>query len=147
MQQQLQRRIALENVSYYAQQPGDLSEIEFILAVVEEADCDLLLDLNNLYVNSINHGYDALDFLCRIPSERIAYHHVAGHLQESPELIIDTHGDRVVDPVWDLLQQSYNVHGIHPTLLERDFNLPPLAELLLEVEQIRQHQQQLEMAA
>ncbi len=147
VQQQLQRRIALENVSYYAQQPGDLSEIEFILAVVEEADCDLLLDLNNLYVNSINHGYDALDFLLQIPSERIAYHHVAGHLQESPELIIDTHGDRVVDPVWDLLEQSYALHGVHPTLLERDFNLPPLVELLQEVEQIRQRQQPLEMAA
>lgn len=146
VQQRLQRRIALENVSYYAMQPGELSELEFILAVVEESDCDLLLDLNNLYVNSINHGYDANEFLSRVPSHRIAYHHVAGHLQESPDLIIDTHGDRVVDPVWELLEQSYALHGIHPTLLERDFNLPPLTELLQEVDQIRQHQQ-LEMAA
>ncbi len=143
VQDQLGRRIAVENVSYYALPQGTMDEISFIQAVVDKADCELLLDINNIYVNSINHGYDAENFLQAIPSERIAYLHVAGHLQESPELIIDTHGDRVVDPVWQLLKQAYRYHGVLPTLLERDFNLPPLQELLTEVEVIR-HTQSLE---
>jgi len=139
----LERRIAIENVSYYAPAPGQqMSEAEFLRAVLDEADCDLLLDVNNIYVNSINHGYDAEQFLACIPGERAAYIHVAGHYTEAEDLLIDTHGADVIDPVWQLLGQAYQHFGVIPTLLERDFNLPPLAELLAEVDTIRELQQQ-----
>lgn len=136
----LQRRIAVENVSYYAAPHQQMSEIEFINAVLEKADCELLLDVNNVYVNSVNHGYDAREFIAALPAERIACVHIAGHYRESDELIIDTHGDSVIDPVWRLLDFTYQTLGVHPTLLERDFNLPPLDELLTEVEMIRHYQ-------
>jgi len=136
----LERRIAIENVSYYAAPGQEMEEINFLHAVLEEADCNLLLDVNNIYVNSINHGYDAEKFLAQIPGERIDYIHVAGHYVEADDLIIDTHGAAVIDPVWQLLEKSYQLFGTRPTLLERDFNLPPLSELLLEVESIRQYQ-------
>ena len=133
----LGRRIAVENISYYAAPYQALSEIEFLRAVLAEADCDLLLDVNNLVVNACNHGYDAADFLARVPAERVACIHVAGHYDEAPDLKIDTHGASVQPPVWNLLEQAYAHCGLVPTLLERDFNLPPLAELLAEVEHIR----------
>jgi uncharacterized protein (UPF0276 family) len=137
----LECRIGIENVSYYAAlAPNEMSEREFLLAVLNEADCDLLLDVNNIYVNSINHRYDAHDFLAAMPTERIAYLHVAGHYQEAEDLIVDTHGADVVDPVWDLLASAFALHGAQPTLLERDFNLPPLAELCAEVDRVRQLQ-------
>ncbi len=132
----LERRIAMENVSYYAAPGKELEEIDFINAVLQEADCDLLLDVNNIYVNSINHGYDAEQFLYALPAERVVYFHVAGHFSEAEDLIVDTHGADVVDPVWDLLDQAYAHFGVVPTLLERDFNIPPLPELLAEVDQI-----------
>ncbi len=132
----LGRRIAVENVSYYAAPGQEMSELEFLLAVLDEADCDLLLDVNNVYVNSVNHGYDAGAFLAALPGERIAYLHVAGHLQHEPDLLVDTHGEPVIDPVWSLLEQTYRRWGPLPTLLERDFNIPPLAELLGEVDTI-----------
>ncbi len=138
----LEQRIAVENVSYYAAPGKEMEEIDFLNAVVDEADCDLLLDVNNIYVNSINHDYDAEAFLKQIPGERIAYIHVAGHYVEEQDLLIDTHGAPVIDPVWQLLDTSYSLFGNKPTLLERDFNLPPLAELLEEVEVIRDYQNQ-----
>jgi len=137
----LERRIALENVSYYAAPGAELSELEFVSAVLEEADCDLLLDVNNIYVNSVNHRYDALQFLRSLPGERIAYGHIAGHHKEAADLIVDTHGAGVIAGVWDLLDQAYQAFGVFPTLLERDFNLPPVDELLREVEVIRNVQQ------
>jgi len=115
-------------------------EIDFLNAVLTEADCLLLLDVNNIYVNSINHNYTADDFLKKIPAEKIAYLHVAGHYQEASDLLIDTHGADVNDPVWALLQKSYQYFGILPTLLERDFNIPPLDILLKEVDYIHQLQ-------
>ncbi len=133
----LEQRIAMENVSYYAAPGKKMEEIDFIKAVLQEADCDLLLDVNNIYVNSINHRYDAETFLRKLPAERIRYIHVAGHYQEAEDLIVDTHGAEVIDPVWQLLEKAYQHFGVIPTLLERDFNLPPLAELLGEVEIIR----------
>ncbi|MDT8406796.1 MAG: DUF692 domain-containing protein [Methylococcales bacterium] len=136
IQDYLEQPIALENVSYYLKPPADMTECAFINAVLEEADCLLLLDINNIYVNSHNHGYDAAAFLEQMPGERIAYYHVAGHFQDSPTLIIDTHGAAVIDPVWRLLQQAYSLHGVKPTVLERDFNIPPLTELLAEIDQI-----------
>lgn len=141
VQDQLGRRIAVENISYYAAPGQEMSEPDFIRAVVEDADCDLLLDVNNVYVNSINHGYDAHAFIDALPTARIAYLHVAGHHVEDDGLIVDTHGAAVIDPVWQLLHHTYARHGVQPTLLERDFNLPPLTELLVELGQIKSLQQ------
>ena len=137
----LERRIAMENVSYYAAPGKELDEIEFVNAVLEEADCDLLLDVNNIYVNSINHNYDAENFLKALPAERIQYFHVAGHYQEEEDLLVDTHGAPVIQSVWDLLDKAYEHFGVVPTLLERDFNIPPLDELLVEIDQIKELQE------
>lgn len=137
----LEQRIALENVSFYAPTDASMSEADFVKAVLEEADCDLMLDINNIVVNSINHGYDAHDFMYRMPAERIRYFHLAGHYVEAEDLRIDTHGDAVGDQAWDLLRDAYAHFGPVPTLLERDFNFPPLEELLDEVRQIRRFQQ------
>lgn len=136
----LGQRIGIENVSYYAAPHQHMSELEFLLAVLEEADCGLLLDVNNIYVNSINHGYDASEFLSALPGERILYIHVAGHFDEAEDLKVDTHGADVIDPVWRLLAQAYDQFGVIPTLLERDFNFPPLPELMGEVNRIRRMQ-------
>lgn len=136
------RRLAMENVSYYAAPGQEMPEIEFINAVLEEADCDLLLDINNIYVNSINHGYDAETFLKSLPGGRIAYAHIAGHFVEAEDLRIDTHGADVIDPVWRLLEWAYDHFGVFPTLLERDFNIPPLEDLLGEVGIIQYIQKQ-----
>lgn len=142
VQDRLERPVAMENISYYATPKGTMGEAEFINAVLTEADCPLLLDVNNVYVNAMNHGYDPGAFIDAMPTERIAYLHIAGHLRESDELLIDTHGDEVVDPVWALLAQTYARHGTLPTLLERDFNIPALDDLLDEVDLIRGIQDQ-----
>lgn len=138
----LERRIAIENVSYYLCLQNDLSEAAFIQAVLQEADCELLLDVNNVYVNSVNHAYDARHFLQQMPAEHIRYLHMAGHFVEADGFIIDTHGAEVADPVWQLLSETYAQLGPRPTLLERDFNLPTLSQLSLELEQIKTLQQQ-----
>ena len=133
----LGERIGMENVSYYATPGKEIEEIDFINAVLEESDCGLLLDVNNIYVNSINHNYDAEAFLKALPGERIMYVHVAGHYNEAEDLIVDTHGADVIDPVWNILEQAYQHFGVLPTLLERDFNIPPVEELVKEVDIIR----------
>ena len=140
VQDMLGRQIGIENVSYYAAPGQKLSEIDFVNAVVEEADCGLLLDVNNIYVNSVNHGYDAERFLKALPGKRVMYLHIAGHYEEAQDLRVDTHGADVIDPVWRLLDRAYEHFGVMPTLLERDFNIPPLAEMLQEIDQIRQSQ-------
>lgn len=132
----LQEQIALENASFYVMPPSEMTELDFVTQVLEKADCKLLLDVNNVYVNSVNHGYDPKAYLDGLPTERIAYGHIAGHLQETDDLIIDTHGADVIDKVWDLLGYAYQSHGVFPTLLERDFNLPPMQEMLNEVARI-----------
>jgi hypothetical protein len=137
VQDALGRRVAVENVSYYAAPGAEMSELEFLNAVLERADCDLLLDVNNVYVNSINHRYDARGFLAGLPGKRVAYMHVAGHYVEAEDLRVDTHGSDVCDPVWDLLAAAYRQCGVKPTVLERDFNIPPLDTLLQEVAVIR----------
>ncbi|MCK9285237.1 MAG: DUF692 domain-containing protein [Rhodocyclaceae bacterium] len=130
-------RIAVENASYYVAPPNaEMSEAEFISAVVAEADCLFHLDINNIHVNSVNHRYDALEFLDRLPLERACYVHVAGHFEEPDGLLVDTHGAAVIDPVWTLLEAAYSRCGALPTCLERDFNIPPLADLTREVERI-----------
>lgn len=136
VQEILERRIAVENISYYAAPGQEMREIEFIRAVLDEADCDLLLDVNNIYVNSVNHRYDAIEFLKALPAERVAYFHIAGHYNEAEDLIIDTHGAEVIETVWDLLDIAYQHVGVVPTLLERDFNFPPVPELLAEVQRV-----------
>lgn len=133
----LERRMAVENVSYYAPTDSALSETEFTLAVLEEADCDLLLDINNVVVNSINHGYDGEEFMKSMPAERLRYFHLAGHYIEAEDLRIDTHGDAVGEQAWDLLASAYSHFGPVPTLLERDFNFPPVADLYAEVRRIK----------
>lgn len=129
----LEQKIAIENISYYAAPGQEMTEIDFFNAVVDEADCDVLIDINNIFVNSVNHGYDAESFLKAIPGRRIAYAHIAGHYVEAEDFLVDTHGAPVIDPVWGLLDKAYQLYGVFPTLLERDFNLPPLDELLKEV--------------
>ncbi len=142
----LGRQIAIENVSYYAAPGQVLDEIDFINTVLTTADCGLLLDVNNIYVNSINHNYDALDFLRRLDLQRTEYIHIAGHYEEAPDLRVDTHGSAVIEPVWALLQAAMAELGPIATLVERDFNFPPLPELLGEVSRVRQIQQQTELS-
>lgn len=155
VQDLLGRRIALENASYYAAlsasagdpsscsmtpaaAPGaQMSELDFVREVIARSDCDLLLDVNNIHVNAINHGYDPVAFLEGLPGERIRYVHVAGHFVEAEDLRVDTHGADVIDPVWDLLERAYKRFGPLPTLLERDFNIPPLPRLMEEIGRIR----------
>lgn len=137
----LQQEISMENASYYTPAPGqEMTEIEFINAVLDEADCGLLLDVNNIYVNSVNHLYDPIEFLTQLPGERIRYAHIAGHYNEADDLIIDTHGADIIDPVWHILEKAYQHFGVFPTLLERDFDIPAIPELLSEVKQIAETQ-------
>jgi uncharacterized protein (UPF0276 family) len=137
VQDLLGRRIAVEHVSYYAAPGQQIAEIDFLNRVLDDADCGLLLDVNNVYVNSINAGYDARAFIDGLPAERIWYAHVAGHYVEADDLRIDTHGSDVIEPVWSLLDYAYARFGPLPTVLERDFNFPPVERLLGEVERIR----------
>jgi uncharacterized protein len=131
-------RIGIENASYYVAPPGaEMSEAEFISAIIHEADCLLHLDVNNIYVNSQNFSFDSFAFMHALPLERTCYIHVAGHFVEPDGLLIDTHGDEVIDPVWSLLEAAYSrIGGTIPTCLERDFNIPDLSALTAEVEQI-----------
>jgi uncharacterized protein len=133
----LGRRIALENASYYTPLATEMGEAEFICEVIAQADCDLLLDVNNIVVNSHNHGYDAKKFLEALPLERVRYLHIAGHDAEVPDLRIDTHGTPVDDESWRLLAAVTARLGAVPTLLERDFDIPPIATLLDELAHIR----------
>lgn len=138
----LQRRIAVENASFYVAAPiSEMDEISFINAVLTEADCDLHLDINNVYVNSVNFGFDPYAFLDQLPAQRIVYGHMAGHLQVEANLLVDTHGEAIIDPVWHLLTYAYDKLGVFPTLLERDSHIPPLPVLMQEVDQIATLQQ------
>ena len=161
-------QISLENTSYYLHSPtSTMNEVEFLNAIAQEADCGIHLDVNNIYVNGVNHGLlDPYVFLEQVDVKRVNYIHIAGHDEEHsaaqvvedlegesfnkikgayrhlPELLIDTHGEAVKGTVWDLLEYAYQrLPVIPPTLLERDFNFPPFAELYAEVEHIAQLQQ------
>ncbi len=126
--------VALENVSYYAPLgPPAMSELEFLLAVLDESDAPLLLDVNNLHVNSLNHGFDPLAFLARVPLERVVEVHVAGHHVWEDGLVVDTHGAAAPDPVHALLAWVVERAGPLPVVLERDQEIPPLPALLDEV--------------
>lgn len=136
----IEQPFIIENVSAYAQPGKQMEEIEFLTAVIEEADCRLLLDVNNVFVNSVNHDFDAKEYLRKIPADRISYLHIAGHYQEADDLLVDTHGANVKQDVWDLLDFTYQQHGVIPTLLERDFNIPSIENLLAEIDVIKQAQ-------
>ena len=142
VQDVLGRRIAIENVSFYTPLAGEMSEREFVRAVLDAADCDLLLDVNNVHVNSVNHRYDAVEFIRAMPAERVSQYHIAGHYNEAADLIVDTHGAAIIEPVFALLAEAYRCFGAKPTLLERDFNFPPIAELVAELDRIRALQAQ-----
>ena len=134
----LERKIAIEIVSYYTPVAPELSEIDFVNAVLETADCDLLLDVNNVYVNSFNHQYSATAFIDKLPLQRVRYIHIAGHEQVADDLIIDTHSEAIIDPVYDLYAYTMQKLGRDvPVLLERDFNIPELLELQKELEQLQ----------
>lgn len=134
----LERRIAIEIVSYYTPVAPEMSEVTFINAVLQEADCDLLLDVNNVYVNGFNHQYDPKVFIDRLPLERVCYIHMAGHEKVAEDLIIDTHGEAIIDPVYDLFGYAIQRLGRDvPVLLERDFNIPGLEELQLEMDRLQ----------
>jgi len=139
----LGQQIGIENASAYVAAPiSEMDELTFINAVLTEADCLLHLDINNIYVNSINFGFDPHAFLRGLPGERIVYSHMAGHYQQTPDLLVDTHGENIIDPVWALLAEAYALFGVFPTLLERDNNIPPLAILMQEINKIADYQQQ-----
>ncbi len=130
--------MAFENISWYAH-PGaqELSEADFISLVLERSGCGLLLDVNNVYVNSLNHGFDAAHFIAQLPLDRVMQLHIAGHFTRDDGLVIDTHGARVIDPVLKLLTSTVESTGPVPVLLERDNNIPPLPDLLAELNVVR----------
>lgn len=142
VQDRLGRRIAVENVSYYLAGQCEMDELTFTLAVLQEADCDLLLDVNNVFVNAHNHGYDAAGFIAAVPAARVAYLHVAGHADVAGGMKVDTHGSPVCGEVWSLLGHAFRCIGLRPTLLERDSNMPPYAVLREELACVRAAQQQ-----
>jgi uncharacterized protein (UPF0276 family) len=133
----LGRRLVLENVSSYVTfRDSTSSEWEFLAAVAEAADCLILLDINNVHVSSVNHGFDAHAYLAGIPRERVQQFHLAGHETRGPYLV-DTHDRPVPDPVWELYRAAVRRFGAVATTIERDANLPPLAELLAELDVAR----------
>ncbi len=142
----LEMPIGIENASYYfAPEGAQMREEEFISAVVQASGCMLHLDVNNIYVNSQNFGFDAHDYLKALPLDKTCYLHVAGHYVEPDGFIVDTHGADVIDPVWELLKQAYQLipHAAQvPTCLERDFNFPSLNQLQQELNHIKRLQSQ-----
>ena len=138
VQDVLGRRIALENVSYYTPVAAEMSEIDFINTIVDLSDCQLLLDVNNVYVNAFNHGYEARNFISQLPLDRVAYVHMAGHEKVEEDLIIDTHGQAIIDPVYELFEWTLQFLDPVPVLLERDFNIPGIGELQKEMKKLRE---------
>lgn len=137
VQDALGRRILLENVSsYVAYRDSAMTEWQFLAALAREADCDILLDVNNIYVSAFNHGFDALAFLDGIPPARVRQIHLAGH-DHCGDLIIDTHDASVVGPVWDLYAEAVRRFGAVPTMIERDDRIPPLGALVRELDRAR----------
>jgi hypothetical protein len=133
----LGRRILLENVSSYVSYPeSEMSEWEFLRELAIRADCLILLDINNIYVSSVNHEFDPQAYLNAIPPERVWQFHLAGHRNHG-DYIIDTHDEPVIDPVWELYEAAIRRFGRVSTMIERDDNIPPLAELLAELDRAR----------
>jgi uncharacterized protein (UPF0276 family) len=138
VQDALGRQILLENVSSYLTfQESDMSEWEFSSEVAERADCAILLDINNIYVSGINHGFDPEIYLHAMPKKRVRQFHLAGHSDEGGHLI-DTHDHPIAPPVWDLYARAIELFGEVPTMIERDDNIPPLNELVMELDMARE---------
>ncbi|MCK4750871.1 MAG: DUF692 domain-containing protein [Bacteroidales bacterium] len=137
VQETLERPLAIENVSYYTPVAAEMTEIEFVSEIVEKADCKLLLDVNNVYVNAFNHKYDAKEYIGQLPLDRVAYIHMAGHEQVEPDLIIDTHGQPIIDPVYELFEWTIQRMDPVPVLLERDYNFNELEQLQSELTHLR----------
>jgi len=134
----LERKIAIEIVSYYTPIAPEMSEIDFINSIVSEADCNLLLDVNNVYVNGFNHHYNPKEFIPQLDFSKVKYIHMAGHTKVAPDLIIDTHGENIIDPVYDLFQFTMEqMQRDVPILLERDFNIPELDVLQYEMDKLQ----------
>jgi len=130
----LGKRLILENGSYYTVLEAEMTEAEFINEIVNRSDCEMLLDVNNVFVNSFNHNYDAKEFITKMPLEKVKYIHMAGHYQVNEKLIIDTHGAEIIHPVYDLFDFTMQQLQLDvPVLLERDFNIPQLSELQTEI--------------
>ncbi|HEY5808688.1 MAG TPA: DUF692 domain-containing protein, partial [Povalibacter sp.] len=143
----LGRRILLENVSSYVSYcQSQMQEWEFLTHLTQEADCDLLLDVNNVYVSSVNHGFDALEFLRGVPAARVRQMHLAGH-QRQGACLIDTHDQPVPDPVWELYRTAVQLFPNVSTMIERDGNIPPLTELVEELDHARAIAEQPRMRA
>ena len=137
VQDKLERPLAIENVSYYTPVAAEMAEIEFINEIVDRAGCNLLLDVNNVYVNAFNHKYDAKEYIGKLPLDRVAYIHMAGHEQVEPDLIIDTHGQPIIDPVYDLFEWTIQRMEPVPVLLERDYNFEDLEQIQEELRHIK----------
>ena len=137
LQDYLERTFVMENVSYYTPVAAQMDEASFINMIVEESGCKLLLDVNNVYVNGFNHKYDPKEFIGKLPLDKVAYIHMAGHEQVEPDLIIDTHGEAIIDPVYDLFDWTIEKINPVPVLLERDFNIPEMEELNGELSKLR----------
>jgi uncharacterized protein (UPF0276 family) len=133
VQDVLEMPLAIENVSYYTPVAAEMDEATFISEIVNESGCNMLLDVNNVYVNSFNHKYNAKEFITKLPLDKVAYIHMAGHEQISDTVIIDTHGEAVIDQVFDLFEYTTGLLKPVPVLLERDFNIPELEELQGEI--------------
>lgn len=133
----LERELVVEIVSYYTPVAAEMDEATFISRVVKESGCGLLLDVNNVYVNAFNHGYDAREFITKLPLNHVRYIHMAGHNQVAPDLIIDTHGEPIIDPVYELFDFTISKTDQVPVLLERDFNIPEMDELNAEMKQLK----------
>jgi uncharacterized protein (UPF0276 family) len=133
----LERKITLEIVSYYTPVAAEMSEIEFINSIILDSGCNLLLDVNNIYVNAFNHKYDAANFIDNLPLDKVSYIHMAGHEKVSDDLIIDTHGQPIIHPVYELFEYTINkLENPVPVLLERDFNIPEFEELAFEMNEL-----------
>ena len=137
VQDRLGRRLVLENVSsYVTYAASELTEWEFIAALAQRADCEVLLDVNNVFVSAFNHEFDAIEFLRGIPRERVRQFHLAGHLNNGTH-IVDTHDHPIVAGVWALYAEAVRLFPGVPTMIERDANIPPYAELLAELDVAR----------
>ena len=137
VQDALGRQIAIENVSYYTPVAAEMSEQQFISSIVEKADCKLLLDVNNVYVNAFNHSYDANLFIDQMPLDKVSYIHMAGHEQVAEDLIIDTHGKPIIDPVYNLFEYTIEKMNPVPVLLERDYNFQDLPSISAELDKLK----------
>jgi uncharacterized protein (UPF0276 family) len=140
VQETLGRQILLENVSSYVEfRDSAMSESEFLARVAERADCGILLDVNNVYVSSRNHGFDAQAYIAALPSARVMQIHLAGHTDQGTYLL-DSHDANVAPAVWDLYAFAVTVHGQVPTLIEWDDRIPALDVLVAESQQARKRE-------